>query len=270
MTKTINKNLLVDALKQEFPSSSHSTLKKWILNRRILVNGRIVTKPHFPVSPSDKISLDAKKESVAFGLEILYEDAYLVVINKPKRLLSVASNDKNEVSAHSLLKERALHQTVYPVHRLDQDTSGVMVFVYDEVAKEHLKEQFFHHTITREYLAFVEGCPIPLQGKWEHYLYETATYHSKVSDASTGKLAITYYEVLSQKKDKSLIKFTLHTGRKNQIRVQAAHEGFPVVGDKKYGSKTESHHRMFLHATKLGFTHPILNKEMSFETTYPW
>ncbi len=177
-------------------------------------------------------------------------------------------NDK-EISAHQILKER-VDSRVYPVHRLDQDTSGVMLFTYTEKARDLLKDQFFHHTIQREYIGMVHGMLSSLKGKWEHALYETKNYQTKVSPTGEGKQAITHYEVLKNHKVNTSVRFTLQTGRKNQIRVQCAHEGFPIVGDKKYGKQGDLSKRLYLHAEKLAFIHPSSGQKLCFFSKCPW
>ncbi len=260
---------LIDHLKALFPECSQNSRKKWIEGGRIAVNDRVIKKATHPINSKDRIELLRKKKMEARGIEILYEDEHIVVIIKPAGLLSVDSLDENEISAHQVLKNRTTSR-VYPVHRLDQDTSGVMLFAYTEEARDSLKEQFFHHTIERQYIGMVYGKPTIAKGKWEHFLYETKNFESRISKTGGGKLAITHFEVLQEHKVSSSMRFTLHTGRKNQIRVQSSHEGHPIVGDKKYGDPKDPSRRLYLHAEKLVFSHPTSGKKMSFFAKCPW
>lgn len=264
-----NQITLVDRLKNLFPDSSQNSRKKWIEAGRISVNDRVIKKSNHLVNATDTVELLRKKKMSERGIEILFEDEHLIVIIKPAGLLSVDSLDENEISAHQILKNRT-NSKVYPVHRLDEDTSGVMLFTYTELARDSLKEQFFHHTIERQYIGMVKGKPFPTQGKWEHHLFETKNYESKVSRTGDGKLAITNYEVTKTHKVASSMRFTLHTGRRNQIRVQCAHEGFPIIGDRKYGDKHDLSKRLYLHAEKLSFTHPTTEKKLTFIAKCPW
>lgn len=215
--------------------------------------------------------MGAKAVAPIDGLRILYEDSHLVVIDKPSNMLSVAAAFDKTKTAHAILKNHYRPNKVYVVHRLDQDTSGVMLFGLSETAYEKLKEIFEEHLITRQYVAIIEGQLLESQGTWESYLYEDDFYTVHVTTAANprARRAITHYEVLNANKLYSLVKFTLETGRKNQIRVHCQAAGHSIVGDTKYGATRNPIKRLCLHAQHLGFEHPISGKKLYFESPIP-
>ena len=267
---SIQKIDLLTFLERKYPESSKSTLKKWIKAKRVHVNGEMIEDQQALISENAEVSLGAKKEFCHYDLQILYEDQDVVVIYKPTGLLSVATDNEVFRTAHDYLKRRSPNRRVFPVHRLDKDTSGVMVFAYTQDAKTHLKDQFEKHTIHREYRAIVSGHFEEKSGKWESFLVEDSNFRMHESKQQEGaKLAITFYEVLQETRRLSLVKFILKTGKKNQIRVQAAQRGHPVLGDSKYGPENDTFPRLALHAMVLEFVHPKKNKKLSFSYPIP-
>lgn len=264
-TKIQEKTTLLQALQTLSPDSSKNTLRSWIEQGRVLVDEKPRSDVREVLNPGQTLKVGPKVSFADDGIRILYEDRYLVVIEKPEKLLTVASLDEDETNVHAILRLR-LKKRVYPVHRLDRDTSGVMVFAYTEKARDLLKKQFAVHSIERVYHAIVEGQLTPSKGTWKSRLLEDANYFVKSSPY--GKLAITHYEVIKLKPRSSLVKFTLETGRKNQIRVHASDAGHPVLGDTKYGSKNRKV-RLCLHAHILAFDHPIKKKRMRFVSPLP-
>ena len=252
---------LLERLATLNPDSSKNTLRSWLEKGRVLVDGEVVKLPKYQVDPTQEITLGQKKQFVK-DIEILFEDNHLVVIFKPAGLLSVETDFDKDTCAHTILKRRYHSQRVHPVHRLDRETSGVMVFAYSELARDGLKEQFHDHTIDREYCGIVDGKLEPTSGTWTSHLQEDATYF--VKSAPDGKLAITHYTVTGYKKQTTHLIFRLETGRKNQIRVHCKESGHPISGDTKYGSTRGG--RLCLHARKLSFTHPATKKRLSFES----
>lgn len=259
------KSTLLDALQQLSPESSKSSLKSWVEQGRVYIDDRQIDSIRLELKPGQVLKVGPKVGFAGDGIRILYEDGQLVVIDKPEKLLSVASLDDAESNVHAILRRRA-KKRVFPVHRLDKDTSGILVFAYTEKARDHLKEQFANHTIDRIYYAAVEGTLVPAKGTWKSRLIEDDSYF--VKSGPTGKLAITHYEVIESKANYSLVKFKLETGRKNQIRVHASEAGYPIVGDLKYGAQTRRR-RLCLHAHILAFTHPIRKKRMKFVSPVP-
>ncbi|MBS0627612.1 MAG: RluA family pseudouridine synthase, partial [Verrucomicrobia bacterium] len=256
---------LLEALQTVAPDSSKTTLRSWIAEGRILVDGVVVKDPRVVVKPSMNIELAKKRQYLFTGIEILYQDEHIVVVYKPPGMLSVPTETDLLDNLHEHLKRHFKRRTIYPVHRLDREASGVIIFAFTEEAQEKLKSQFEEHSILREYLAVVEGNLTPRTGTWQSYLLEDGTYYVRsVADISRGKIATTHYEVIGQKGGFSTLKVTLETGRKNQIRVHTSEAGFSILGDKKYRSTYEFHDRVALQACKLGISHPITLKPLLF------
>jgi tRNA pseudouridine32 synthase/23S rRNA pseudouridine746 synthase/23S rRNA pseudouridine1911/1915/1917 synthase len=271
MKTTISSNCSLFEAVKHFPcTTSNTTLRSWIKEGRVYVNGMARKDERFQVKPGDELVLDKKKLFLYPGVEILYEDGDCIVVTKPANLLSVDSLDPDEISLHQILKGYAKPNRVYPVQRLDESTSGVMVYALNFAFKELLKEQFERHSIIREYHAIVIGKMPEKKGRWTNLLKEDKQYFVHVRD-DFGEEAITDYEVLEENSKFSFVNFKLFTGRKNQIRVQSAHHGFPLLGDTKYGKDSGfSFDRLALHAHTLGFYHPTLKKEMKFELKTPF
>lgn len=263
--KSPNDLTLLEVLKLLAPESSKNSLRSWIEKGRVTINGNEAKKASILVKKGEEVVVGKKVNFISKEIKVFYEDEYLIVIEKPAGLLSVMTDSDERNNAHYVLKRRFHSQRVYPVHRLDRDTSGVMVFAYTTAAREGLKVQFMKHAITREYTAVVQGRLEPLEGTWKSYLREDKNYY--VKSGPQGQLAITHYKVTEQNKQFSLLNLQLETGRKNQIRVHASEAGFPILGDSKYG--TSKRDRMYLHARLLAFEHPIKRKKLSFESTVP-
>lgn len=260
---------ILEALALLSPGSSKASLRSWLKEGRVSVNGIAVTDGHTQLIPGETLAVGPKKKFIEGTLQILYEDRDLVVIDKPSGLLSVAAAYESGETAHAILK-RHYRTNVYVVHRLDQETSGVMMFALHPDTFEKLKLLFETHEIERSYTGIVEGKMDSLSGSWRCFLYEDASYHVHASsDPSQGRLAVTHYHTLIASKHYSRLNFTLETGRKNQIRVQCQGAGHPIVGDKKYGAHSSPIKRLCLHAHLLGFKHPRTGKEMRFESPPP-
>ena len=256
---------LLSQLELMAPDSSKTTLRQWLKAGRIAVDGEMIKAPHHKVDAGVHVELQPKSLELSGDLRILYSDSDLVVVDKPAGLLSVESRKEKDHCAHAILK-RHFHPTrVFPVHRLDQATSGVMVFALTQTTYHALKEQFSDHSITRRYRALVEGL-LDDEATIDTHLYEDKNYHMHVHE-SRGVRAITHYKTLQVRKNSTLLELTLETGKKNQIRVHLAHLGHPVLGDTKYGSGSCPLGRLALHAAELTFVHPQTQKEMNFTST---
>ncbi|MCH9631444.1 MAG: Ribosomal large subunit pseudouridine synthase D [Chlamydiia bacterium] len=261
---------ILEILKDLYPDSSNSSLRKWIKHKRVFVDNLLILRSDYPVTEGMEIELDRKKSYFKEDIEILYEDPDVSVIYKPIKLLSVATDSEKTRTAHDLLKTRYPKKRVYPVHRLDYETSGVMVFALSKDARESLKKQFEERSIKRIYEVIVENEMTDPKGKWEHFLREDGNYKMHISESEeNAKKAITFFETVELKKGRSFLRCTLQTGRKNQIRAQAAHAGHPVIGDTKYGATTNPIARLGLHAASLGFTHPRSEKKLFFSYKTP-
>lgn len=257
---------LLEVLQDHFPDSSKAILRLWIKQGRIVQEQTPLKHTHAPIPENAILNFQDKFKYIDYGIKIFYEDRYLVVVEKPAGLLSVATDYETKQTVHAALKKRGFSKRVFPVHRLDQKTSGVMVFAYTQHSKEGLKKQFHTHAMERQYLALVEGT-LRGEGTWKSLLKEDA--HFFVSSHPDGKEAITHYKVIQNLKHYAALQLTLETGRKNQIRVHASEAGFPVVGDEKYGATTNPLKRLGLHAYLLCFTHPITKKKMKFKSLAP-
>ena len=206
-------------------------------------------------------------------VKIIYEDAFIVVVEKNVGILSMAANH-HAFSVKSVLDEyfRRSKQacTAHVVHRLDRDTSGLMVYAKDIDTEQILEHNWHDIVYDRRYVAVVSGEVAGDGGTVANWLKDNkayVTYSSPVDNG--GKYAVTHYHVLARTTDHSLVEFKLETGRKNQIRVHTADMGHPVCGDVKYGNGDDPLHRLCLHAYMLCFTHPVTGERMEFETPVP-
>lgn len=255
-------------LEEWFPDCSRSTIRSWIKVGRVLIDGKKATRIDQQLLPGRIVEIVKKQHKVAGRVKLLYRDSEIVVLDKPSGLLSVATEKESEDTLHALLKQE--FKKIYVIHRLDQETSGVILFALTENAFHRLKQLFKEHSILREYEAIVEGIVEGDEGSWENYLWEDKQYKMHVTnDHKKGERAVTHWKVEGRSKGYTKLTLTLETGKKNQIRVQAAYAGHPVAGDKKYGAKLERFKRLALHAKKLELVHPVLDKVMKFTSKPP-
>lgn len=206
-------------------------------------------------------------------LDIVYEDKEIIVINKPAHLLCIATADERyNTLYHKVLeyeKKKNKNNKIFIVHRLDKDTSGLVLFAKNQKLKEQFQENWNSLAINREYYAIVEGFVSKAKETIVQNLKETKTLLTYVTNDSDGKQAITSYEVLKASKNYSILKIKILTGRKNQIRVAMQSINHPIIGDKKYGSKKNPLRRICLHASILDIIHPITKQKMHFEAKIP-
>lgn len=208
------------------------------------------------------------------GLTIIYEDRDIIVVDKTEGLLTMGTDREKEKTAHFLLNEyikqgnTRSRNRVFIVHRLDRETSGILIFAKNEKAKFYLQERW--KEFSKNYVAVVHGNLANQEGVLTSYLFENKAFRVySVNDPYKGKLSKTGYRVINESDKFSLLEINLYTGRKHQIRVHFSEIGHPVVGDNIYGSANDEAKRLALHATSLTITHPITNREMSFETEIP-
>lgn len=262
-----------------WPEVKKKQVRQWLKYQAIMVNARPVTQFNHPLHPGDVVAVRsdrfaAPKTVLPGGMKVFYEDAALIVIDKPADLLSIASEAEPEKTVYFKLTEYLRghdargRERVWIVHRLDRETSGLMVFAKTAEVKEKLQagwEQF-----EKRYEAVVEGRLPQAEGTFESDLDETNPFRVRITQASAlTRHAITHYKVLSHKRGRTLVELTLETGRRHQIRVQLAAAGCPIIGDEKYGSKSNPAKRLGLHACGLRFPHPKTGKELSFESPLP-
>lgn len=261
---------LLEALGHLSPTSSKTTLRSWIKEGRALIDGAVTKGAQSIVQPGQTVSLGQRKKFIEGNINVIYEDDDLIIVDKPCGMLSVSTAFEKGETVHAYLKAYYKPRKVYVIHRLDQDTSGALVFAFNERTYEKLKKMFEVHDIERGYVALVEGKLSSRSGTWSSYLYEDEFYKvHPTDDPEQGKLAITHYTVRAAAKHYSLLDIKLETGRKNQIRVHCQQAGHSVVGDRKYGAKTNPIKRLGLHAYLLAFKHPTSYKEMRFESPIP-
>jgi 23S rRNA pseudouridine1911/1915/1917 synthase len=231
------------------------------------------------LGPGDVVTVSARKPVRdpaldRIGLSIVHLDSAIVVIDKPAGLLSMGSEHEKERTAHRILNEhlkalaKSLLQQAFIVHRLDRETSGLMLFARSESTQAALQQNW--KRVTKKYLAVVEGAPGNANGTLRDKLVESKSLMVRVDRAARdGELAITHYRLLRIHGDKSLLELTLETGRKHQIRVQLAALGHPIVGDRKYGARSDPARRLALHSCELKFRHPVSDAPMEFRSELP-
>lgn len=275
--KVVGPSELLKFLIEKFPEKSRSTVKSMLAHKQVSVDDMVTTKFDFPLKRGQMVFLNKKKtdEKPRFrGLRIVHEDNDLIVIDKACGLLSMASETEKQKTAYYMLSEYVKKfdpkNLIFIVHRLDRDTSGLMMFAKSKRVQEVLQKDWNEAIIERSYIAIVEGCIEKTEGTVTSWLKENKAmvmYSSQTPD--DGQKAVTHYKVLKTNKLFSLLDVKLETGRKNQIRVHMKDIGFPVTGDKKYGAKLNPIGQMGLHARVLAFKHPVTGKALRFDTPIP-
>lgn len=255
---------------------SRSKVKATLQGRGIKVNGKVVTQFDFLLQPGMKIAVSQTKKNDQFKsryVKIVYEDRYLVVVEKNIGILSMAAGHSS-LNVKSVLDDyfRKTRQncTAHVVHRLDRDTSGLMIYAKDMTTEQILEHEWHQIVYDRRYVAVVSGEMDDDEGTIANWLKDNkayVTYSSPVDNG--GKYAVTHFHTLARTADHSLVEYRLETGRKNQIRVHSADMGHPVCGDVKYGNGDNPIHRLCLHAYVLCFYHPVTHQRMEFETPVP-
>lgn len=255
---------------------SRSKVKATLHGRGVRVNGKIVTHFDFPLTAGMVVSVSKTKRNTALCsryVRLIYEDDYLVVVEKNVGILSMAAGHSS-LNVKSVLDDyfhqSGQHCSAHVVHRLDRDTSGLMIYAKDKKTELKLEEDWHHTVYDRRYVALLSGVVEKDTGTVQSWLKENQTYivYSSYRDGD-GKLAVTHYATLGRGRNHSLVEFKLETGRKNQIRVHAADMGHPVCGDVKYGNGDDPIGRLCLHAYVLCFYHPVTHRPMEFRTNIP-
>lgn len=288
MKKTITKPIiLLEFLKLQFPQTTNNKLRKMLSEGRVKINDSVVFKAKQTLELNDKFELLDRsnkilqndkplKELKKSAIEIIYEDDDLLVVEKPAKLLSVATDKLEQNTLHGkcvdYLKQQDSKSWCYIVHRLDKETSGIMLLSKNKQSKDYLQEQFSQRQVYRIYHAMVEGQPLEQSGTVEQYLMEDKhlnirTVNSKHKD---GKLAITHWEVIQQTAEASLLRVMIETGRRHQIRMAMKELGCPIIGDKLHEAESNPFGRICLHATSLEFLHPATDEPVRFESQPPF
>lgn len=255
---------------------SKSKVKATLQGRGIKVNGKVVTQFDFPLQAGMHVSVSKTKRNDTFKsryVKIVYEDRWLVVVEKNIGILSMAAGHRS-LNVKSVLDDyfkRSGHKCrAHVVHRLDRDTSGLMVYAKDMDTEQILEHNWHDIVYDRRYVAVVSGEIVDDEGTIANWLKDNkayVTYSSPVDNG--GKYAVTHFHVINRTTDYSLVEYQLETGRKNQIRVHSADMGHPVCGDPKYGNGDDPLHRLCLHAYVLNFWHPRTRERMEFSTPIP-
>lgn len=257
-------------------SESRSKLKATLQGRGIAVNGRMVTQFDYQLKAGDKIIISRHKKQNQFKsryVKIVYEDRWLVVVEKNIGILSMAAGHSS-LNVKSVLDDYFLKSRqkcrAHVVHRLDRDTSGLMVYAKDIETEQILEHNWHQIVYDRRYVAVVSGEMEQDNGTIANWLKDNKAYITYSSPTDNGgKYAVTHFQVLNRTTEHSLVEYKLETGRKNQIRVHSADMGHPVCGDVKYGNGDDPLHRLCLHAYMLCFTHPVTGEPMEFSTPIP-
>lgn len=260
----------LEALRHLYPDSSRRTLQNWLRAGRFSVDGAPLEREDTELTAGQILSSKTTcRPQPIEGLKILFEDRYLVAIDKPEGLLSVPLDEGAALKRHALglLRDHYDTDQIFAVHRIDRDTSGCLLFARGKEAEDRLKNLFEAHDLTREYFAIVEGRLSPPQGTWQSKLLELETL--KVVESPEGRDAITHFEVLRRSPKYSYLKLRLETGRKHQIRVHCAAAGHPVLGDARYGAQEDPIHRLCLHALYLELVHPFTKKVLKVHAPVP-
>lgn len=267
---------LLDFIAKSFPDSSR-TKHKEILQNRVLISSRRITQFDFPLTVGMKVTImgDENRNKLMQGkMDIVYEDHDLMVVNKPVGLLSSSSNPK-DMTVISEINEyfirRRSRQRAHVVHRLDRDTSGLLLVAKSKEVSRELEMNWKEKVFDRAYVAVTWGAPVPSSGTMRSWLTdnEYGVVSSPVDNG--GKLAITHYKTLKKRGRFALVQFQLETGRRNQIRVHAREMGHPLLKDPIYGYRDDNSplKRLALHAFKICFYHPVNGKEIRLETPFP-
>lgn len=272
MKETVKgKGELLETLFILFNDLSKKKIKNYLKDGGVLLNGKVVTKYDTPVKKNDVIELSKiNKTHKRSSLDIIYEDEYFFVINKPNGLLSISTSKEKDKTAYHLVREfiksRNKKDKIFVLHRLDKDTSGVLVFVKDNTLKNLLQNNWDKYVKDREYIALVTG-DVKDVSNYTCYLKEIGPDKVVVTNKKEGKCAITSIKTISKNNKYSLVRVNIKTGRRNQIRVVLNYLGNSIVGDKKYGGIKSN--RLYLHASKIIIINPLNNKTYTFESSVP-
>jgi 23S rRNA pseudouridine1911/1915/1917 synthase len=268
---------LLEFLYQRIPTEPRTTVKRYLTNHQILVNGSCLTQYNFALCKNDVVEITKRPNQVVkeekTDLDIIYEDKDFVVINKPAGLLSVESDNVKQNTAYRMvetyIRKKDKAARIYQVHRIDKETSGVLIFVKSEAFRNLLFEKWNEWVKKREYLAICEGIFDKKQGTVKSYLQEDIHHLMHSSLDKKGQLSVTHYQVIKENTKFSYVDVVIDSGRKNQIRVHLGEMGHKIIGDEKYEATSNPIGRLGLHAYKLELIHPITKKQLSFTAKIP-
>ena len=248
-------------------------IKQYLTHGSIYVNNNKVKQYNYKVITGMTIVINTDNNNKKLPFDILFEDNHIIVVNKPSGLLTIATTKEKEKTLYHIVRDYVIqkdkNKKIFIVHRLDKDTSGIVIFAKDEKTKNKLQENWNEYVKLREYVGIVYGIIEKKEGQIVQKLKETKTNLVYVSHNNEGKEAITNYKVLKENNNYSMLKIKIETGRKNQIRVAFSSINHPIVGDKKYGDKKDKNSRLYLHANRLKLFYPEIKKDILFETSTP-
>lgn len=251
---------------------SKKTIKNYIKNGMISINNKVITNGSYLLKEGDMVEISYEKKVIPeYNLDILYEDNYLIAINKPSGLLSIANDNEKNVTAYRMVSEyvkKTSNKYIFVVHRIDEDTSGILLFCKDQHIRDKMQNNWNTLVKKRGYMAIVDG-KISGSGTIHTFLKENHQQFVYSSKDNHGKEAITHYTTLKNNSNYSLLQVFIDTGRRNQIRVHLSERGYPIVGDKKYKCLTNPIKRLCLHANILEFIHPVTKKLIHIESNIP-
>lgn len=269
---------LLDFLIKSMPQRKRTSIKELLKHNQIAVNGIPVTQFDAELNPGDNVQANLTREFRVFSnrrVKIDYEDDDIIVIEKGYGLLSMGTDKVKEGTAYSILRDyekwKDLRNKLFIVHRLDRDTSGLMMFAKNPQAKDAMQHNWNNMVLSRKYIAVVEGYVEQDSGVVKSFLVENSQMevYSSQEPVEGGVWAVTRYKVLKRGNGHTMLEVELDTGRKNQIRVHMKDLGHPIAGDRKYGARTSIIHRLALHAQTLRFAHPVTRRDMNFSTPIP-
>ena len=269
---------LMEFVSGKMPAAKRTDIKKWLKFGQVMVGGAVTSAFDAPVGTGVEVKINLTRGFPLFRhprVKLVYEDDDVIVFNKGYGILSVRTNPmKREECAYDIvrdyIKDVNPRNRLYVVHRLDRDTSGLMMFTKTEESQQVLRHNWNNMILERLYVAVLEGYLEEDKGYVKSRLAENSQFVVYSTDVpGEGRLAVTHYEVMERGHGYTLAQFSLDTGRKNQIRVHASDLGHPIAGDRKYGASTSPIHRLALHAMTLRFAHPVTRKDMHFQTPIP-
>jgi 23S rRNA pseudouridine1911/1915/1917 synthase len=268
---------LLPFLLQVLAPRSRTEVKSILAHSHVKVNGTATTQFDQPLAPGDEVLINFTHPFLSLNsrmVRLMYEDPDIVVIEKQSGLLTVAAGQTREKTAQKIVDDYLYasdgHSHAYVCHRLDQYTSGILIFAKNSQVQQMFRDSWTSYVVERRYLAVCEGVPADPEGEVRSYLAENSAMKVySTDDPEKGKLSVTRYKVLKTHGDYSQVDIQLLTGRKNQIRVHMSDLGCPIAGDRKYGAKTNPIGRLMLHNYVLQFFHPITRENLRFELPIP-
>lgn len=268
---------LMKFLIEQFPSKSRNNIKSLLSNEQIIINGNSVRQFNHKLKCGEEVVVNWSKtrdKDQPPGLKIIFEDDFIIGVEKDAGILSVGTEKQTEETAYRAISEYIKNKNpkglIFVIHRLDRDTSGVMIFAKNQQVQKKLRDNWQDAVLERKYVAVVQGRVEQDEGTITSWLKENKAmlmYSSQKED--DGQKAVTHYKVLKRNYDFSLVELDLETGRKNQIRVHMMDLGHSIIGDDKYKSTTNPIFRLGLHARQLKFIHPVTEEEILLETKIP-